>query len=55
MSHIDIAMCGSFNFEELHQGYSNVLKLLGVFNNCIKNDECAWLHGGVIFFSKIRY
>jgi hypothetical protein len=33
VSHTDITMGGNFNFKELHQGYSNVIRLLGVFSN----------------------
>jgi hypothetical protein len=35
MNHIDIAMASSLKFLELHWGYSNVMRLLGVFNNFI--------------------
>jgi hypothetical protein len=33
VSHINIAMAGSFNFLKSHQGYWGVVRLLGVFNN----------------------
>jgi len=33
MSNIDIAMCGGFNFQELHKGYWGVIRLLRVFND----------------------
>jgi hypothetical protein len=33
VSHIDTFVCDNVNFKELHQGYLNVVKLLGVFNN----------------------
>ncbi len=45
-------MCGSFNFKRLHQGYLSVVRLLGAFNNFIRNDEyvCEWR--GCFFFLK---
>jgi hypothetical protein len=33
VSHTDTTMCGSLNFKELHQGYSSVIRLLGIFCN----------------------
>jgi hypothetical protein len=42
VSHTDTTMCGSLNFQELHQGYLSVVRLLRAFGNFIGNDECAW-------------
>jgi hypothetical protein len=53
VSHTNIAMCGSLNFQELHKGYWGVVKLLRVFNELhvgINNDECIGLHGGFFFW-----
>jgi len=52
VSHIDTTMCGSLNFKKLHQGYLNVVRLLGVFSNFIGNDECDWCMEGLFSFMK---
>jgi hypothetical protein len=36
-------------------GYLSVVKLLRAFNDFIRNNECGWWHGGVVFFYKIQY
>jgi len=33
VSHTNTIVCNSLNFKELHQGYSSVVRLLGVFTN----------------------
>jgi hypothetical protein len=44
VSHTNTTMCGSFNFLKLYQGYSSVVRVLGVFEQLhvrIRDDECA--------------
>jgi hypothetical protein len=50
VSHTDITMCGSLNFEKLHQGYLSVVRLLRVFSNFIRNDGYAWCVEGLFSF-----
>jgi hypothetical protein len=52
VSHTDTTMCGSLNFEELHQGYLSGVRLLRAFNDFIGNDECAWCKGVLFSFLK---
>jgi len=52
VSHTDTTMCGSLNFQELHQGYLSGVKLLRAFSDFISNDECVWCEGGLFSFLK---
>jgi hypothetical protein len=52
VNHTDTTMCGSLNFQELHQGYLSVIRLLRAFNNFIRHGY-AWCVEGVVFFSEI--
>ncbi len=52
MNHTNTTMCGSLNFQELHQGYLSGVKLLRAFSDFIGNDECTWCLGGLFSFLK---
>ncbi len=42
----------NLNFEQLHQGYLNGVRLLGAFSNLIVNEECTWCMEGLFLFMK---
>jgi hypothetical protein len=47
MSLTNIAMCGGLNFQELHQGYLGVIRLLRILSNFILDRRMMDTHGYV--------
>jgi hypothetical protein len=58
VSPTNIVVRNSLYFQELHKGIlgcDKTIKGIYQFHVKMRNDGCAWLHGGVVFVSKFDY